>query len=73
MTTTDTHLRTITVNGTHLATGAATLADLVVEQGFADAKVATALNGTFVAAARRDEARLSEGDRIEIVSARQGG
>ncbi|MGE0022342.1 MAG: sulfur carrier protein ThiS [Hyphomicrobium sp.] len=73
MTTTATRLSTITLNGARLETGAATLADLVVEQGLADSKVATALNGEFVAAGRRAGTRLSHGDRIEIVSARQGG
>ena len=73
MTDTVTCLRSLTINGARLETGAATLADLVTEQGLADAKVATAWNGEFVPAARRAETRLSDGDRIEIVSARHGG
>ena len=40
---------------------------------YGDAKVATALNGDFVPARKRAETPLREGDRIEIVSPRQGG
>jgi sulfur carrier protein len=73
MTQTATRLREITVNGTPVVTGAGTLATLVAEQGFGDVKVATAVNGDFVPERRRAETALSEGDRIEILSARQGG
>ncbi len=73
MTATKTRLREITVNGARVATGVATLADLVAERGFGDMKVATAVNGEFVAARRRAETPIAEGDRFEIVSARQGG
>lgn len=61
------------VNGQKTASGAATLADLVHERGLSEAKVATALNGQFVPAAQRATTALSSGDRVEIVSARQGG
>lgn len=61
------------VNGRKSASRARTLADLIEEQGFADAKVATAVNGQFVPEARRATTALGGGDRIEIVSARQGG
>jgi sulfur carrier protein len=73
MTETKTRLRTITVNGASLATGAGTLAELVAEQGLGDAKVATAVNGDFVPARRRADTPVADGDRIEILSARQGG
>jgi sulfur carrier protein len=63
----------IIVNGDAATTGAATLAELVDELGFKDARVATAVNGDFVAERARTAARLSAGDRIEIVSPRQGG
>jgi len=61
------------VNGRKSATGARTLAELVAECELSDAKVATALNGHFVPEARRASTALEAGDRIEIVSARQGG
>lgn len=63
----------ITVNGTALDTTATTLDALLVELGYAGAKVATAVNESFVPAATRPEQRLNLGDRIEIVAPRQGG
>lgn len=63
----------ITVNGTPRDTAATTLDALLVELGYAGAKVATAVNESFVPAAIRLEQRLNEGDRIEIVAPRQGG
>ncbi|MBC7178770.1 MAG: sulfur carrier protein ThiS [Roseovarius sp.] len=63
----------ITVNGTLRDTAATTLDALLVELGYAGAKVATAVNESFVPAAIRPEQRLNEGDRIEIVAPRQGG
>lgn len=63
----------ITVNGTAQETAAPTLDALLIELGYGEAKVATALNENFVPAALRPEQRLNEGDRIEIVAPRQGG
>jgi sulfur carrier protein len=63
----------LVVNGRKAKSAARTLAQLVAEQGFAGAKVATALNGQFVPEARRATMALDGGDRVEIVSARQGG
>jgi sulfur carrier protein len=63
----------IKVNGEAVETEAATLAELVAAQGFGDMKVATAVNGEFVAAGARAARRLASGDKVEIVSARQGG
>jgi sulfur carrier protein len=63
----------ITVNGRCVATAAATLAALVAEQGHAGLKVATAVNGEFVPERARAGTTLGSGDRVEIVSPRQGG
>ena len=63
----------ITVNGEAAETGARTLADLVAELGFAEAQVATALNGSFVPRGARGETKLAPGDMIEVVAPRQGG
>ena len=54
-------------------TAAVTLADLVAERGLADARVATARNGTFVPERGRASTHLFLDDHIEIVSARHGG
>lgn len=63
---------TITLNGEPRQTAAATLAGLLIEAGFG-AKVATARNGEFVSAALRAATPITEGDRIEVVAAMQGG
>ncbi|WP_375260028.1 sulfur carrier protein ThiS [Citreimonas sp.] len=63
----------ITVNGTATEVRADTLAAALDELGYGDAKVATALNESFVPAAAREQTALSTGDRIEIVAPRQGG
>lgn len=62
----------ITLNGVPQHTTAASLADLLTEQGFG-AKVATARNGDFVPAGLRAATPVAEGDQIEVVSAMQGG
>lgn len=63
----------ILVNGERHTTDANSLEALCKTLGFADAKIATALNGSFVAAAARATTRLSEADEVEIVAPRQGG
>ncbi|AWZ19983.1 thiamine biosynthesis protein ThiS [Roseovarius sp. TM1035] len=63
----------ITVNGTVQDTTAPSLDALLIELGYGAAKVATAVNESFVPAAMRPEHRLNDGDRIEIVAPRQGG
>jgi sulfur carrier protein len=63
----------VVLNGKTVETTASVLADLVSEQAQAGAKVATALNGAFVPAVARANTALKPGDRVEIVSARQGG
>ncbi|MEI4234663.1 sulfur carrier protein ThiS [Roseovarius sp. D22-M7] len=63
----------ITLNGTTRESGADTLAGLLDEMGYGDVKLATAVNEEFVPAANRAAHRLSDGDRIEIVTPRQGG
>lgn len=63
----------IQLNGEAFATGAKTLEELCAELGFADAKIATAVNGSFVAAAKRRTTELAESDEVEIVAPRQGG
>lgn len=63
----------ILVNGETLATDARTLDELCARLGYADSKIATALNGTFVAASQRISTQLTQADEIEIVAPRQGG
>jgi sulfur carrier protein len=63
----------IVVNGEPQDLAAATLAEALAALDYADAVVATALNGAFVPKRKRADTPLAEGDRIEIVAPRQGG
>ena len=63
----------ILLNGEAFATDAKTLDELCARLGFAQAKIATAVNGSFVAAAQRLATPLADADEIEIVAPRQGG
>ena len=61
------------MNGEAQETQKRTLAELCAALGYADAKIATALNGSFIPASRRESLLLHEDDRVEIVAPRQGG
>lgn len=63
----------IEVNGAARTVTATTLADLLAELGMADARVATAVNGSFVPATLRQSRAIVAGDRVEILSPMQGG
>jgi sulfur carrier protein len=63
----------ILLNGEAFATDAKTLDELCARLGFAGARIATAVNGSFVAAPLRGSTPLTEADEIEIVAPRQGG
>ena len=63
----------VVVNGKAIETAARVLSELVADHALGFGKVATALNGNFVAEASRSVTPLQPGDRIEIVSPRQGG
>ena len=64
---------TLTVNGEDRDVEASTVSALLVALGLDGAIVATALNGSFVAKAKRDRTTLNAGDRVEIVAPMQGG
>ena len=63
----------VLVNGDWRDTGAVDLAAVLLELGYGEAVVATAVNGEFVPATSRQGARLAEGDRIEVLAPMQGG
>ena len=64
----------IKLNGADAETGAKTLAELCHLLGYdVDAKIATAVNGEFMAKTQRENYQLDSGDDIEIVAPRQGG
>ena len=64
---------TLIVNGESRTVAVATLAEALQALDYADATVATALNGEFVPARARVATLVKDGDRIEIVAPRQGG
>lgn len=61
------------LNGASIESKVTTLADLLVAEGLGDAKVATAVNGTFVPALARGDHALTPGDAIEVLAPMQGG
>ena len=63
----------LTLNGEAIITKTSTLAALLNEQGYGDAKVATAVNGTLAPASFRAATELNDGDAIEVVAPMQGG
>ena len=63
----------IIVNGEAHETSAPTLAALLYTLGKGEAKVAMSVNEAFVPKHQRADHTLQDGDRVEIVAARQGG
>lgn len=63
----------IVVNGVAQDVSAPDLAALLGELAYGDALVATAVNENFVRAKDRAAKTLAEGDRVEILTPRQGG
>ena len=61
------------VNGAPVEAQVVTLSDFLIAKGLGAAKVATAVNGTFVPASARPSHALSDGDSIEILAPMQGG
>ncbi|RUW73219.1 MAG: sulfur carrier protein ThiS [Mesorhizobium sp.] len=61
------------VNSQHHDVAAETLAALLIELDFQGSWLATALNGEVVHSKARDNCRLTDGDRIEILSPMKGG
>ncbi len=63
----------IIVNGSATEVAAQTLEMALEELGYGGAKVATAVNESFVPATARAGTILAPADRVEIVVPRQGG
>ena len=63
----------IFVNGDQHDVTPRTLALALEELGYRGKKIATAVNGRFVAAALRPDTSLAEGDKVEVVAPMQGG
>ena len=61
------------LNGASIDAQVTTLAELLVAEGSGGAKVASAVNGTFVPALARADQILNVGDAIEVLAPMQGG
>ena len=64
---------TVFVNDETQTVSATTVAALLEELGYGDARVATALNGVFIPVTERDQACLVHGAKVEVVAPMQGG
>ena len=63
----------IVINGEPRRVDATTLAGVLIELGYGEARLATALDGEFIPAARRAGCALRDGSAVEILAPRQGG
>jgi sulfur carrier protein len=63
----------ILVNGSWRELVAADIGAALQELGYGEAVVATALNDQFVPTGGRPDARLRDGDRLEVLAPMQGG
>lgn len=63
----------IEVNGGAREVAGPSLADALTELGWAEARVATALNGEFIPKCLRAETALQAGDTLEVLAPMQGG
>jgi sulfur carrier protein len=63
----------IVLNGEPRQVRSLRLAEALDELGYGGATVATAVNGSFVPAPSRGATELAEGDRLEVLTPRQGG
>lgn len=50
-----------------------TLTTILDELGYGGARIATALDGTFIPASQRDTVTLTEGASLEVLAPMQGG
>jgi len=63
----------IVLNGKPCDVAGARLDAVLAELGYQGAKVATAVNGDFIAKRLRGETALNEGDALEVIAPMQGG
>lgn len=64
---------TVFVNNETQTVSATTMAALLDELGYGDARVATALDGVFIPVTERTKTFLVNGAKVEVVAPMQGG
>ena len=63
----------ILVNGKAREVQSPVLHEALLELGYGNATIATAVNGEFIAIKAREQTRLQANDRLEVVAPMQGG
>ncbi|MGF7161408.1 sulfur carrier protein [Rhodoligotrophos appendicifer] len=63
----------ITINGDAREVTSTDLAGLLLELGYGEVVVATAVNEAFVPMGQRADLELAAGDRVEVLTPMQGG
>jgi sulfur carrier protein len=63
----------IVLNGKPCEVARNRLDGVLEELGYQGAKVATAVNGNFIARPVRAETQIKDGDRVEVIAPMQGG
>jgi len=66
-------MKNIQVNSEKVTIKSERLSELLIELGYANAVVATAVNGDFVTQGNRANIQINDGDRIEVLAPMQGG
>ena len=63
----------IILNGEPSQVEAEKISEALIELGYGNSRVATAVNSEFVPESLRAQTRLSENDRLEVLAPMQGG
>lgn len=63
----------IYVNGVQTLVESNSLERVLVQLGYQDVTVATAINGDFVPLSQRKNSSIKDGDKLEILAPMQGG
>ncbi len=63
----------IVLNGNSCEITAKTIDEILLDQGYENLAIATALNGTFIHKHDRADTELKEGDRLEVIAPIRGG
>ena len=63
----------ISINGLQTDVTMQSLEAVLLETGYGDMRVATAVNGSFVSVVQRKEYEIEAGDQLEVVAPQQGG
>ena len=63
----------ISINGLQTYVTVQSLEAVLLETGYGDTHVATAVNGSFVPVEQRKKYEIEAGDQVEVVAPQQGG